>query len=76
MHTWCKVKVKVMVIHKNRIFAPTMMHTWCKYGECSLNRSWVIVLTRWYDVEGQGHDLKDEGQGHDLKMKVKVTSTK
>ena len=44
--------------------AHTMMHTWCEYGECSLNRSGVVRLTRCYDLEGEGHDLEDEGQGH------------
>ena len=48
----------------NRVLAPTMMHIWCEYGECSLNHSGVIALTSSYDFEGQGHDLKDEGQGH------------
>ncbi len=24
------------------------MHIWCKYGECSSNHSWVIMLTRWW----------------------------
>ncbi len=48
----------------DRFLAPTMIHICCKFGECGLNRSGVIVLTRSYNLEGQGHDLQDEGQGH------------
>ena len=47
-----------------RVLACTMMHILFEYGECSLNCAGVIALTRSYDLEGQGHDLKDEGQGH------------
>ena len=48
----------------NWLLAPTMMHILCEYGECSLNYSGVIALTRCCDLEGQGHHLDDEGQGY------------
>ena len=41
----------------NRFLAHTMMHIWCEYGECSLSGSWIIVLTRCYNLKGRGHDL-------------------
>ena len=47
-----------------RVLAHTMMHIWCEYGECNLNRSGVITLTRYNDFEDQGHELEDEGQYH------------
>ena len=57
-------KIKVKVVHDKKGSCPTMMHIWCEYGQCNLNRSEVIALTRCYNLEGQGHDREDEGQGH------------
>ena len=48
----------------NTVLAANMIHILCEYGECSLNCIGVIMLTRRYDLEGQGHALEDEGQGH------------
>ena len=42
------LKMKVMVTKINKVLATTLMHLWCEYGECSLNRSEVILLTRWW----------------------------
>ena len=48
----------------NSVLATTMVHILCEYGESSLNCLGLIMLTRCYDLEDQGHDLEDEGQGH------------
>ena len=42
----------------NRVLAPTIMHTWCEYGECLYPG--VIRPTRCFDLEDQGRDLEDE----------------
>ncbi len=34
----------------NSFLARTMIHIWCEYGECSLNRSGVMTLTSCYDL--------------------------
>ena len=58
------LKMKVKVIIMDRVLAPSTMHIWHEYGECSLNHSEAITITRCYDFEGQGYDPEDEGQGH------------
>ena len=47
----------------NRVLAPTVSHISFEYDECCLNHSGVTVITSYYDLKGQGHNLEDEGKG-------------
>ncbi len=59
----------------NRVLAHTIMHSWYEYGKCSLNRSGVITLTRWWRRQTQMTiPLRPESRGL-MKQKIRISYT-